>query len=45
VVQILLLAGADAYVKDREGDNALDNALAGGHQDVAEVIKTFAGGK
>lgn len=45
VVQILLLAGADVYPKDREGDTPLDNALSGGHRDVAELIKNFAGKK
>ncbi len=43
VVQILLLAGADVHAKDKEGDTPLDNALSGGHRDVAELIKTLAG--
>ena len=41
-VQILLAAGADAYARDSEGDTPLDNALAGGHRDVAELIRQFA---
>ncbi len=42
IVQALLLAGADVNAKDRDGDTPLDNALAGGHREAAEVIKTFA---
>jgi hypothetical protein len=41
-VQTLLNAGADPYAKDKDGDTPLDNALAGGHRDVADLIKTFA---
>ncbi len=42
VVQVLLKERANIYAKDREGDTPLDNALMGGHRDVAELIKKFA---
>jgi ankyrin repeat protein len=45
VVRILLAKGVDINTKDKEGDTPLDNALASGHRDVAELIKDYAGKK